>query len=413
MITQGSGNGSAADGSRNVCVEDSNNEVTDKDVKDDLESPNVRSDFREGPASITDYSPEWAYPEGGVKVLVTGPWYSSTSRYTVLFDSFPVPTMLVQSGVLRCFCPGTTQNYSSIPSMSCTPQNVWIFFSAHEVGLATVQVACEGFVISNSVMFEYKRPPHDDSMKLKEPKLEVNENLLKFTLLQRLEAVDGCLHIKQEPGGGDMVNTFVWMILTNSYFVPTFIVCNFQSDAPGLYHQGTNFEERMVNYCQEMTNRQWRAGDESSHTWMSGLRGMTLLHLAASLGYARLVCTMLHWRAENSSLLLETEVDALSQDDEGFTPLVTVTPPTHNFYLTVCCRCALFPPDVGLRSRPSRNGACFISMEPHGSPYTQFVPANGRELCKVTGANCFGKWNRKVRRVEGGSQYDAFIEYYK
>ncbi|KAK6618303.1 hypothetical protein RUM44_002755 [Polyplax serrata] len=274
VITQGSGNGSAADGSRNVCVEDSNNEVTDKDVKDDLESPNVRSDFREGPASITDYSPEWAYPEGGVKVLVTGPWYSSTSRYTVLFDSFPVPTMLVQSGVLRCFCP------------------------AHEVGLATVQVACEGFVISNSVMFEYKRPPHDDSMKLKEPKLEVNENLLKFTLLQRLEAVDGCLHIKQEPGGGDM------------------------SDAPGLYHQGTNFEERMVNYCQEMTNRQWRAGDESSHTWMSGLRGMTLLHLAASLGYARLVCTMLHWRAENSSLLLETEVDALSQDDEGFTPLM-------------------------------------------------------------------------------------------
>lgn len=50
---------------------------------------------------------------------------------------------------------------------------------------------------------------------------------------------------------------------------------------------------------------------------------MTLLHLAASLGYSRLVCAMLHWRAENSSLLLETEVDALSQDDDGFTPLVS------------------------------------------------------------------------------------------
>lgn len=37
----------------------------------------------------------------------------------------------------------------------------------------------------------------------------------------------------------------------------------------------------------------------------------------------RLVCAMLHWRAENSSLLLETEVDALSQDDEGYTPLVS------------------------------------------------------------------------------------------
>ena len=44
--------------------------------------------------------------QGGVKVLVTGPWYSTTSPYTVLFDTFPVPTTLVQSGVLRCYCPG-------------------------------------------------------------------------------------------------------------------------------------------------------------------------------------------------------------------------------------------------------------------------------------------------------------------
>lgn len=57
-------------------------------------------------ASITDFSPEWAYPEGGVKVLVTGPWHSNVSSYTVLFDTFPVPTTLVQSGVLRCYCPG-------------------------------------------------------------------------------------------------------------------------------------------------------------------------------------------------------------------------------------------------------------------------------------------------------------------
>lgn len=55
--------------------------------------------------NITDYSPEWAYPEGGVKVLVTGPW-NVNSNYTVLFDSFPVPTTIVQSGVLRCYCPG-------------------------------------------------------------------------------------------------------------------------------------------------------------------------------------------------------------------------------------------------------------------------------------------------------------------
>lgn len=67
---------------------------------------NMQSD---GGAKITDYSPEWAYPEGGVKVLVTGPWHSS-GPYTVLFDTFPVPTTLVQDGVLRCYCPGITNN---------------------------------------------------------------------------------------------------------------------------------------------------------------------------------------------------------------------------------------------------------------------------------------------------------------
>lgn len=85
-----------------------------------------------------------------------------------------------------------------------------------------------------------------------------------------------------------------------------------------------NFEDRLVSFCQNMTARIWRHGEELSVSWFSSLRGMTLLHLAASLGYSKLVCAMLHWRAENSSLLLETEVDALSQDEDGYTPLVHI-----------------------------------------------------------------------------------------
>lgn len=75
----------------------------EKSTNGDQNQGNLHPD---GTAKITDYSPEWAYPEGGVKVLVTGPWHSS-GPYTVLFDTFPVPTTLVQSGVLRCYCPGT------------------------------------------------------------------------------------------------------------------------------------------------------------------------------------------------------------------------------------------------------------------------------------------------------------------
>lgn len=218
------------------------------------------------PSNITDYSPEWAYPEGGVKVLVTGPWNSSSS-YTVLFDSLPVPTTLVQIGVLRCFCP------------------------AHEVGVATLQVASEGYVISNSVNFEYKSPP-----KL-ETKCESNSNdvMYKFSLLNRLESIDNKLQIKTEPVDA--------------------------SEDTTLFNQ-PNFEERLVSYCQNLILKQWRAMTPGS--WIAGPNGMTLLHFAAILGYTKLVSTLLKWRQENSSVILETEIDALSQDAGGCTPLVSL-----------------------------------------------------------------------------------------
>ena len=44
--------------------------------------------------------------QGQEKVLVTGPWYSQTEPYQILFGGTPVATTLVQSGVLRCFAPG-------------------------------------------------------------------------------------------------------------------------------------------------------------------------------------------------------------------------------------------------------------------------------------------------------------------
>lgn len=57
---------------------------------------------------------------------------------------------------------------------------------------------------------------------------------------------------------------------------------------------------------------------------------MTLLHLASALGYSKLVLTMLTWREENSSIILEAEIDALRQDDEGFTPLMWACARGHN-----------------------------------------------------------------------------------
>lgn len=44
--------------------------------------------------------------QGGVKVLITGPWQEAGSNYSCLFDSASVPASLIQPGVLRCYCPG-------------------------------------------------------------------------------------------------------------------------------------------------------------------------------------------------------------------------------------------------------------------------------------------------------------------
>ena len=54
--------------------------------------------------------------QGQEKVLVTGPWYSQTSPYQILFGGSAVPTTLVQSGVLRCFAPG---KFHQIEGLSC------------------------------------------------------------------------------------------------------------------------------------------------------------------------------------------------------------------------------------------------------------------------------------------------------
>lgn len=148
-----------------------------------LSDSNTRADL----FNISDFSPEWAYPEGGIKVLVTGPW-NQNSNYTVLFDSFPVPTTIVQSGVLRCYCP------------------------AHEVGLVTLQVACDGYVISNSCIFEYKSPMNVENGSSCDGTTNISHNsdsLYKFTLFKRLESIEERMQIKMEPSDSVCIYTLV------------------------------------------------------------------------------------------------------------------------------------------------------------------------------------------------------------
>ncbi|XP_074023524.1 calmodulin-binding transcription activator 2-like, partial [Numenius arquata] len=245
------------------------------------------------PVSITDFSPEWSYPEGGVKVLITGPW--GAGAYTCLFDSLSVPAALVQPGVLRCYCP------------------------PHEAGVAALRVACPPQLLSAAAPFEYRaRGGHSGPPGAQLDWLSLDEAQFRLSILERLEQLETRLGALGPPRGGPPDTS--------------------PEQGPG------SFEARVVAICEALMARPgWTGTPSSLGTTPSPLgtplgtaagtrtalahgatfRGMTLLHLAAAQGYARLVEALRRWRAlAADSLELEQEVDPLNVDHFSCTPLM-------------------------------------------------------------------------------------------
>ncbi|XP_024120422.1 calmodulin-binding transcription activator 2 [Oryzias melastigma] len=244
-------------------------------------------------ASITDFSPEWSYPEGGVKVLITGPWSEPSGRYSCVFDQSAVPASLIQPGVLRCYCP------------------------AHEAGLVCLQVLESGGSVSSSVLFEYRARNASSLPSSQLDWLSLDDNQFRMSILERLEQMErrmaemaarGARQPQQHPQqrGSQMATP-----------PPPLPEDQLQS-SPW-------FERRIVGVCERMmTGGCWRegaAGDGLLHS--PRYRGMTLLHLAAAQGYTHLIHTLMHWRSMNGdSLDLEQEVDPLNVDHFSCTPLM-------------------------------------------------------------------------------------------
>uniref|UniRef100_A0A3B5ALD3 Calmodulin-binding transcription activator 1 n=1 Tax=Stegastes partitus TaxID=144197 RepID=A0A3B5ALD3_9TELE len=237
---------------------------------------------------VTDYSPEWSYPEGGVKVLITGPWQEASSNYSCLFDQISVPASLIQPGVLRCYCP------------------------AHDTGLVTLQVAVSNQIISNSVVFEYKARALPSLPSSQHDWLSL-DNQFRMSILERLEQMErrmAEMASHQQPssagsggagggtgggGGGGCVS--------------------------GQTQASSSFESRVVVVCEKMMSRAcWAKSKHLIHS--KTFRGMTLLHLAAGQGYATLIQTLIKWTKHADSIDLELEVDPLNVDHFSCTPLM-------------------------------------------------------------------------------------------
>ncbi|XP_045841254.1 calmodulin-binding transcription activator 2 isoform X1 [Meles meles] len=229
-------------------------------------------------STITDFSPEWSYPEGGVKVLITGPWTEAAEHYSCVFDHIAVPASLVQPGVLRCYCP------------------------AHEVGLVSLQVAGREGPLSASVLFEYRARRFLSLPSTQLDWLSLDDNQFRMSILERLEQMEKRMADMAAAGQAPCRGP----------------------DAPPIQDegQGPGFEARVVVLVESMIPRSTQRGPERlAHG--SPFRGMSLLHLAAAQGYARLIETLSQWRSVGTgSLDLEQEADPLNVDHFSCTPLM-------------------------------------------------------------------------------------------
>ncbi|XP_047687862.1 calmodulin-binding transcription activator 2 isoform X5 [Prionailurus viverrinus] len=229
-------------------------------------------------SSITDFSPEWSYPEGGVKVLITGPWTEAAEHYSCVFDHIAVPGSLVQPGVLRCYCP------------------------AHEVGLVSLQVAGREGPLSTSVLFEYRARRFLSLPSTQLDWLSLDDNQFRMSILERLEQMEKRMADLAAAGQAPCRSPAVPPIQDEG--------------------QGPGFEARVVVLVESMIPRStWRGPERLAHG--SPFRGMSLLHLAAAQGYARLIETLSQWRSVGTgSLDLEQEADPLNVDHFSCTPLM-------------------------------------------------------------------------------------------
>ncbi|KAM6928169.1 LOW QUALITY PROTEIN: calmodulin-binding transcription activator 1-like [Xenentodon cancila] len=238
---------------------------------------------------VTDYSPEWSYPEGGVKVLITGPWLESSSEYSCLFDHISVPAALIQPGVLRCYCP------------------------AHDTGLVMLQVAMGGEVISSSVVFEYKARDLPALPSSQHDWLSLDDTQFRMSILERLEQMEQRMaEITNQNPSPDAIATKGGGVERGGAADQNSQICP---------DQGT-FEGRVVVVCEKMMSQScWASSNQLVHSKNS--RGMTLLHLAAAQGYAGLIQTLIRWRTKHAdSIDLELEVDPLNVDHFSCTPLM-------------------------------------------------------------------------------------------
>jgi hypothetical protein len=193
-------------------------------------------------ATISDFSPEWDYVDGGGKILIMGPDFHSGLNYHVMFDQTEVPAELVQDGVLRCRTP-----------------------PHFKPGFVSFCVTRGNFVLFSEVChFEYRtKDMSNDSMNM-------NERNFKLRIIEQLE------RLERE------INALDSITLSES------IMENLSHTLEDKYLSEEQLEDVFVKILANLMERI----DNSDLLNTQDRDGMTLLHYACALKYRNLAATL-------------------------------------------------------------------------------------------------------------------------
>ncbi|CAG2221205.1 unnamed protein product [Mytilus edulis] len=195
---------------------------------------------------ILDYSPEWSNSQ----VCTYKSWITlGVVKFSGMYQK---SWITLRSGQILWYVPTNPGLLSRV-----------VKFSAHNGGVASLQVSCDGHVISNSVPFKYVS--HDDKNKQKNNWFSISVDELKLLLLDRLFVIQEKLKktMSRQP------------------------IQKLKEEL-----KADHFEKKVVLYVKSLISKPW--GNMTIFP-KQGKRNMTLLHIAAALGYQALVHTLIVW----------------------------------------------------------------------------------------------------------------------
>jgi len=216
---------------------------------------------------IIDVSPEISSTSGGNKIILIGSWNAKDARYSCKFDDVVVNAELIQNGVLKCYSP------------------------SHKAAKVKIYVLCDHRIISNAVNFEF---------------IEASSSSM----------IDTDLVIRHED----------WLCITDENFKTTLkdriisiseIIDVDQSEQVNLDINSEHFEEQLIDLCKKLMAIEFDVSFEYTVE-----NTMTLLHIAACLGYLKLIQLLLNWVESRSNKIINVEACPTRYDEFHMLPIM-------------------------------------------------------------------------------------------